>query len=163
MIVCIIAEQAWSLPEIVTYVLRSRAVKSEVGSIDCEISPEKGMYFFCFLLFWEPFNCYNFGTIGPIHLGFLAKCKSPNEHFNQIENMKMSHVRLEFPRSYHILFIVTLAADPYPTLQVFFGYSGFRPISLSHLLFFSLLCCSCINCTLQQHLEILLLDISCIL
>ena len=24
--------------------------QSEVGSIDCEIQPEKGMYFFCFLL-----------------------------------------------------------------------------------------------------------------
>ena len=47
---------------------------------------------------------HNFGTTGPIHTGFSAKCTSPNEHFNQIETMKMVHVRLQtdFFRSHHI-------------------------------------------------------------
>ena len=46
------------------------------------------MHFFCFLLFWESFNCYNFGTTGPIQVGFSAKCTSPDEDFSQIENWK---------------------------------------------------------------------------
>ncbi len=29
---------------------------------------------------------HNFGTTGPIQVGFSAKCTSPNEHFNQTEN-----------------------------------------------------------------------------
>ncbi len=59
------------------------------GSINfCEIQPGKGMHFFCFLLFWESFNCCNFGTPGPIQVGFSAKCTSPDEDFNQIENWK---------------------------------------------------------------------------
>ncbi len=40
------------------------------------------------------FNClilqfaHNLGTTAPIQAGFSAKCTSPNEHFNQIENWK---------------------------------------------------------------------------
>ncbi len=41
--------------------------------------------FVLFSLFWESFNCYNFGTTGPIQVGFSGKCTSPNEDFNQIE------------------------------------------------------------------------------
>ncbi len=41
-----------------------------------------------FLLLWESFNSYNFGTIGPIQVGGSAKGTSPNEEFNQIENKK---------------------------------------------------------------------------
>ncbi len=40
------------------------------------------------LLFWESFNFYNFGITGQIQLGFSAKCTSPNEDFNHIENWK---------------------------------------------------------------------------
>ncbi len=40
-------------------------------------------YFFYFLLFWESFNCCNFGTTGLIQVGFAAKCTSPNEDFNR--------------------------------------------------------------------------------
>ena len=36
--------------------------------------------------FKEFFNCCNFGTTGPIQVGFSAKCNSPKEDFNQIEN-----------------------------------------------------------------------------
>ncbi len=48
------------------------------------------MIFFCFLLFWESFNFYKFGTTGPIQGegGFSAKCTCPNENFNKIENWK---------------------------------------------------------------------------
>ena len=31
--------------------------QSEVGSIDCKIQPEKGINFFCFLLFENLLNC----------------------------------------------------------------------------------------------------------
>ncbi len=56
--------------------------QSEVGNIDCEIQLEKGIHFFCFLLFCESFNCYNFGTTGPIQVEFSANCTSPNKEFN---------------------------------------------------------------------------------
>ena len=48
------------------------------------------MYFFCFLQFWESFNCSNFGTAGSIQVVFSTKCTSRNNHFkfNQIENWK---------------------------------------------------------------------------
>ena len=46
------------------------------------------MHLFCFLLFWESFKCYSFGTTGPIQVGFSAKCTSPNMDFNHIENLK---------------------------------------------------------------------------
>ncbi len=42
----------------------------------------------CFLLFWESFIWYSFGTTGPIQVGFSAKCVLPNEDFNQIEIWK---------------------------------------------------------------------------
>ena len=58
----------------------------EVGSIDCEIQPEKGMHLFCFLLLLKSFNWLNFGATGPIQVGFSAKCASPKEDFNPIEN-----------------------------------------------------------------------------
>ena len=38
---------------------------------------------------------HNLGSTGPIQVGFSAKCASPNEHFNQIENkLKMFDFRL---------------------------------------------------------------------
>ena len=44
---------------------------------------------------------HNLGITGPIQVGFSAKCTSPNEDFNQIKKLKMSHVLLptDFPRS----------------------------------------------------------------
>ncbi len=54
--------------------------------------------FFCFLLFWESFNCYNFETAGPIQVGFSVKCTSPNEDFNDIENWKCHMTSDWFPK-----------------------------------------------------------------
>ena len=59
-------------------------------SIDCEIQPEKKLHFlFSILLFWESFNTvailWNHWSVSG---GVLAKCTSPNENFNQIENWK---------------------------------------------------------------------------
>ena len=55
----------------------------ESGSIDCEIQPEKGMHLFenlsTIAITLEP-------SIGPIQVGFSAKCTSPDEDFNYIEN-----------------------------------------------------------------------------
>ncbi len=74
-----------------------------VRSIDSEIQPEKEMYFFCFLLFWESFNCCNFGNTGPIQVAFSTKCTSPNEDFWSNRKLKMSYIRLltNSPRSHH--------------------------------------------------------------
>ncbi len=36
----------------------------------------------------SPSITHNFGTTGSIQVGFSAKCTSPNEYFNQIENWK---------------------------------------------------------------------------
>ena len=44
--------------------------------------------FLCFLLFWNSFTWYNFGTTDWIQVGFSAKCTSSTEDFNQIENWK---------------------------------------------------------------------------
>ena len=53
------------------YVLRCSGISQKSAAL---IQPEKGMNFFCFLLFWESFNCHiNFGTTGPIQVGFSAK------------------------------------------------------------------------------------------
>ena len=41
-----------------------------------------------FLLFSIVLRILQLGTTGPIQVGFSAKCSSPNEHFNQIENLK---------------------------------------------------------------------------
>ncbi len=56
-------------------------------------------------MFWESFHCYNFGTKGLMQVGVSAKCTSPNEHINQIENWKchnMFDFRLIPYRSNHI-------------------------------------------------------------
>ena len=61
----------------------------------------KGMNFpFVFYWFENPSIAHNLETTGPIQAGFPAKCTSPNEHFNQIENSKchMFDFRLIFPQ-----------------------------------------------------------------
>ena len=40
------------------------------------------------IVFWESFNCYNFGTTSPIQVTFSAKCTPPDEDFTHIENWK---------------------------------------------------------------------------
>ncbi len=69
---------------------------------------KKELISFVFYCLENPSIVHNFGTTGPIQVGFWAKCTSPNEHFNQIEKLKMSHVRLQtnIPRSHHIMLLV---------------------------------------------------------
>ncbi len=57
-----------------------------------------------FLLFWESFNHFNFGTTGPIQVGFSAQCTSPIWGHQSNRNKKC-HVRLptDSPRSHHII------------------------------------------------------------
>ncbi len=50
----------------------------------------KGMNFFCFLFENPSIIAHNFRTTGPIQVGFSAKCTSPNEHFNVLEDWKCS-------------------------------------------------------------------------
>ena len=67
---------------------------------------KKQMDFFCFLLFWESFKSYNFGTTGPIQVGFSANCMCLFKWAIQLNRkLKMSHVwlqTLDFPRLHHI-------------------------------------------------------------
>ena len=44
--------------------------------------------FLLFSIVLRIFQSFNFGTTGPIQVGFSAKCTSPNEDINQIENWK---------------------------------------------------------------------------
>ena len=52
---------------------------------------------------------HNLGTTGPIQVGFSGKCTSPNENFNQILKLKMSHARVPTD----LCFIV----DPYNRMR----------------------------------------------
>ncbi len=56
-------------------------------------------------MLWESFNCCNFGTTGPIQVGFSAKCTSHNEDFNQIENWKCHVCDFRLIPLDHITFI----------------------------------------------------------
>ncbi len=70
------------------YVLRSSGISRKSGALIVEYSQKRNVVLLFFQLFWESFNYYNFGTTGPIQVRFSAKCTSPNEDFNQIENWK---------------------------------------------------------------------------
>ncbi len=52
------------------------------------------MNFFCFLLFENHLIAHNVGTTDLIQVEFPAKCTSPNEDLNQIENCHMFDFRL---------------------------------------------------------------------
>ncbi len=52
----------------------------------------KGMHFF--YCFENPSIAYNFGTTGPIQVGFSGNCNSPNEDFNQNWKYHMFDFRL---------------------------------------------------------------------
>ena len=68
--------------------LGSSGVIRKSRALIVRYSQKKEIYFFCFLLFWESSNCYNFVTTGPIQVGFSANVPLFNEYFNQIENWK---------------------------------------------------------------------------
>ena len=53
-----------------------------------DTASKRDLICFVFYCFGNPSIAYNFGTTGPIQVGFSAKCTSPNELFNEIENRK---------------------------------------------------------------------------
>ncbi len=82
----------WVCGHYAIYVLRSSGITGSVRSREhwlwWDTARKRNALLYCLLLFWESFNCYNFGKNGPIQAGFAAKCSSPNEDFNQVENWK---------------------------------------------------------------------------
>ena len=72
----------------VTYVLPSSRISLKSGALILRYSQKKEWISFIFYCFENPLIAHDFGTTDPIQVGFSAKCTSPNEHFNQIENWK---------------------------------------------------------------------------
>ena len=68
--------------------------------------------FILFSIVLRIFSCYNFGTTGPIQAGFSAKCTSPNEDFNEVENSKC--------RMFNFRLILLDCITNYPTSVVLF-------------------------------------------
>ncbi len=54
------------------YVLRSSGISRKSEGLIVRYSQKKECISFVFYCFWESFNCYNFGTTGPIQVGFSA-------------------------------------------------------------------------------------------
>ncbi len=71
----------------VVYVLQSKGIISrKLAALIVRYSQK---WIFIVLYYSEnPLIAHNVGTTGPIQVRFSAKCTSPNEHFNQIENWK---------------------------------------------------------------------------
>ena len=65
------------------------------------------MNFFCFENLWISIT-YNFGTFGPIQVGFSTKCTAPNEHFNQTENWKCHMFKFRLISLDHITYFLTI-------------------------------------------------------
>ncbi len=57
-----------------------------IGRIDVRYSQKEKLISVVFYCSENPSITHNLGTTGPIQEGFLAKCTSPIEDFNQIEN-----------------------------------------------------------------------------
>ena len=69
------------------YVLQSSGISLKLGALIVRYSKKIGINFF--IVFYcsdNPSIAHNFGTTGLIQVGFSAKCTSPEEDFNQIEN-----------------------------------------------------------------------------
>ncbi len=95
----------WTELNAYNYVLRSSRISHKPGALIVRYQSfeqlkdsqnnRKQKQFIIFLAVSFVFNCFenlsiahNFGTIGSIQVGFSAKCTSPNEYINQIENWK---------------------------------------------------------------------------
>ncbi len=70
-----------------TFVLWTSGISQKSGALIVRHSQKK-LKSFVFYCSENPSIAHSFGTTGPIQVGFSAKCTSPNEHFNQIENWK---------------------------------------------------------------------------
>ncbi len=73
--------------DLVYYVLLSSRISRKSGALIVRYSQKKECVSFVFYCFENP-SIANFGTTGLIQVGFSAKCTSPNENFNQVENWK---------------------------------------------------------------------------
>ena len=81
------------------YVLQSSGIIRKSGALIVRYSQKKKWVSFVFYCFEYPSIAHNFGTTGPIQVGFSTKCTSPYEQFNQIEIWKcdMFDVRMISP------------------------------------------------------------------
>ena len=69
------------------YVLRSSRISLKSGALIVRYSQKEGHISFVSYCS-DNLSIYNFGTTGLIQVRFSAKCNSPNENFNEIENWK---------------------------------------------------------------------------
>ena len=99
----------------------------KLGELIVRYSQKKEWISFVFYCFENPSNAHNFGTTGPIQVGFSAKCTSPNEHINQIENWKchifdfrlISLDRITYNDRYHSTnYVDCFLIQPITTFQV---------------------------------------------
>ncbi len=72
----------------VIYVLQSSRIIRKSGALIVRYSQKKKWNSIVFYCSENPSISHNLGTTGPNQVGFSAKCTSPNEDFNQIENWK---------------------------------------------------------------------------
>ena len=79
--------------------------QSEVGSIDWEIKPEKGIKFLVFYCFENPSIAHNFGTTGSDLSEVFSKMNLSKWVLQSIRKLKMLQVRLQsdFPRLHHYI------------------------------------------------------------
>ncbi len=72
------------------HVLWSSGISRKLGESIVRYSQKEELmnFVFVFYCFENSSIAHNFGNTGPIQVGFSAKCTSPKEHFNQIENWK---------------------------------------------------------------------------
>ncbi len=64
----------------------ARSVEDQSAALIVRDSQKRKLITIVFYCSENPSNAHNLGTTGPIQMGFSAKCTSPGEHFNQIEN-----------------------------------------------------------------------------
>ncbi len=69
-------------------VLRSRRISRKSAALIMRYSQKKNWISIVFYCSENYSIAHKLGTTGPIQVGVSAKCISPNEHFNQIENWK---------------------------------------------------------------------------
>ncbi len=84
------------------YVLRSSGISQTSEALIARYIQKNECIFLFFIVFRLFQYCYNFGTTGPIQIGFSGKCTSPNVDFNQIENWKCHMFDFRLIRLYRI-------------------------------------------------------------
>ncbi len=96
-VVNLVTQEVWNITTCIlnvqhvivcSYVLQSSGISWTSEALIVRYSQKKKWIPFVFYCSENHSIAHNFGTTGPIQVRFSAKCTSPNEHFNEIENWK---------------------------------------------------------------------------